>query len=255
MRRLYVQVVMAAAVLVLVEAGSVARIVAQDAADWLRVDVVEVVPERLEAYVQLQINQVNPGMQQAGVPWRSVWRTGEFGNSYELQFVIPLGDLTDYDTGGPLARVMRPDRLKRLLDELRRSTVSRRVFVVQYRPELSVETDDLGSQFLARVSTIQIAPGRGGDWTAFLEKNRARFLGGGAVFGVYQRLFGPEPMSWQIVVNHASFAELVQPSIIARALGGEPGTAAEELAGVMVSVERTVLRYDPELSYTSIPSR
>ena len=34
---------------------------------------------------------------------------------------------------------------------------------------------------------------------------------------------------------------------------GVRGDQAAEIAGVVVSVQRTVLRYDPELSYSSIP--
>ena len=197
----------------------------------------------------------NPGLQDAGVPWRSVWRTAEFGNSYEMQFVTPVGDLADYDSGGPLARVMQPDEFQRLVDRLRRFTVSRRSYAVQYRSDLSVESDQIGSLFLARTSAIEIAPGRVGDWTDFLEDSIPKFRGADLVFGVYQRMFGPGPATWQIVENHASFTELAQPSIVARAFGAQAGTVASELAGIVISVERTVLRYDPELSYSSIPIR
>ncbi len=245
----------AVAVLVLFATGAVTTLGAQDASDWLRVSIVQVVPERFDDYIELQLNEVNPGLQQAGIPWRSVFRTAEFGDSYQLQFITPLGDLADYDAGGPLARVMRPDRFQRLADRIRRATVSRHVFVAQYRPDLSVETDDLGSQSLARTSTVQIAPGRVGDWTAFLQRNRETFRGVGVAFGVYQRLFGPAPTSWLVVENHASFAELAQPGIIVRAFGDAVDGVAEELAGVVISVERVVLRYDPELSYSSIPPR
>jgi len=245
----------AAAVLVLFATGAVTTLGAQDAADWLRVSIVHVVPEQFEDYIELQINEVNPGLQRAGIPWRSAWRTAEFGDSYELQFITPLRDLADYDAGGPLARVMRPDRFQRLADRLRRATVSRHVHVAQYLPELSVETDDLGDQSLARVSTLQIAPGRVADWTMFLRRNREEFRGAGVAFGVYQRMFGPGPTSWQVVENHASFTELVRPSIIVRAFGDNADSVSAELAGVVVSVERAVLRYDPELSYTGLPPR
>jgi hypothetical protein len=230
---------------------------AQDrgAPDWLRVNIVNVVPERLEDYVELQLKEVNPALQKAGVPWRSVWRTAEFGNSYEMQFVTPLGDLSDYDTGGPLARALPPDRVARLADRLRRSTVSRRSYAVQYRPELSVESAESSGLFLARLTTIEVAPGLGASWTSFLERNLPRFRGADVVFGVYQRLFGPGPTAWQLVENYQSFTELNETSIIGRAFGEDADAVTAELAGVVSSVERTVLRYDAELSYTSEPSR
>ncbi len=223
--------------------------------NWLRVDVVNVVPDRYDDYIQLQLEEVNPALKQAGVPWRAVWRTAEFGNSYELQFVSPIGDLSDYDTGGPVARVMRPDRFRRLVDRLRTYTVTRRSYAVEYRQELSVESDQAAELFLARVATIQIAPGRASDWEAFLLESLPKFRGADVVFGVYRWLFGPGPATWQIVENHASFSDLAQPSIVARAFGDQASGVVSELAGVVVSIERTVLRYDAELSYSGIPAR
>ncbi len=229
---------------------------AQDGAlELLQVSIVNVVPERWDDYIELQLEEVNPALQRAGVPWRSVWRTAEFGNTYEIQFIAPLGDLAELDTGGPLARVMDPDRRTRLLDRIRRFTSSRRSYAVQYRPDLSVEPDEVGGLFLARVSTIQVTPGRAAEWQAFLERSMPKFRAAGVVFGVYQRLFGPGPTTWQIVENHASFTELAQPSIVTRAFGDRADVAASELAGLLVSIERAVLRYDAELSYSGIPSR
>ena len=76
----------------------------------------------------------------------------------------------------------------------------------------------------------------------------------GLVVGVYERVFGPGPTAWQIVENHASFAELAQPSILTRTFGEQATTVAATLSGVVQSIERTVLRYDAELSYSSVPS-
>ena len=254
MKTLGIRVAVIAALSVFVGTSGGAALRAHDASDWLRVNVVKVVPERFEDYIELQLTEVTPALQEAGVPWRSVWRTAEFGNSYELQFVQPVGDLADYDAGGPLARVMQPDRLQRLVDRLRRYTVSRQSYAVRYRAELGVESDDVASLFLARVSTLGVAPGRVGEWTAFLERNLKQFRGAGVVFGVYQRMLGPTPTAWQVVENHESFAELAQPSIIVRAFGEQADSVASELSGVVLSVQRSVLRYDPELSYSSIPS-
>ena len=244
MRTLGVRVAVVVALLVVVETMAGSGLRAQDASDWLRVNVVRVVPECLDDYIELQLNEVTPGLQAAGIPWRSVWRTAEFGNSYELQFVTPLGDLADYDIGGPLARVMEPERFQRLVDRLRRFTVSRESYAIRYRADLSVESDEVGSLFLARVTTVQVAPGRGAEWTAFLEQRLPQFRGASLVFGVYERMFGPAPTSWQIAENHASFTDLAQPGIIARAFGDQADAVTAEIAG-----------YDPELSYSSIPSQ
>ena len=220
---------------------------------WMRVDVVQVVPEKLDEYIELQLEEVNPGLQRAGVPWRSAWRTAEFGQTYQRVFVAPIENLTDYDSGGPLARALEPDRLQLLLDRLRRCTVSRESYAVRYRADLSIEAEDVGEMFLARVTALEIAPGRTAEWEAFLEEHLPQFRGADVVFGIYQHVFGPGPPIWQIVENHSSFAELNQPSIIARTFGDQASEVAASFAGVLTSIERTVLRYDTELSYSASP--
>lgn len=226
---------------------------AQDV-EWMQVDIVNVVPNRVEDYVELQLEEVNPTLQRAGVPWRSVWRVAEFGNSYELQLVTPMSSLAQYDTGGPIARVLQPDRRLRLVDRLRRMTVSRKRYAMRYRPDMSVEADDVGGLSLARVTALQVAPGRTPDWEDFLRSALPKFTDANLVFGVYERVFGPGPSSWLIVENYSSFAQLEQPSLVARAFGEEAGDLTARLAGVLTSIERTVLRYDAELSYSAIPA-
>jgi hypothetical protein len=70
------------------------------------------------------------------------------------------------------------------------------------------------------------------------------------VFGMYERYLGSGAAVWQLVENHSSFTELNRPTIMQRALGARTSDTAARLAGVVLSVERNVLRYDPELSFS-----
>ena len=227
---------------------------AQDSTTWMRVDILHVLPRELDEFIEIQLEEINPALQRAGVPWRSAWRTAEFGNTYERLFVTPMENMGELDGGGPLARTMDPDRLARIRDRIRRSLASRQSFAVRYRPELSVESDDVSGLSLARLTTIRVAPGRSADWQAFLRGNLPQFRDADVVFGVYERVFGPGPTTWQIVENHASFAELDQPGILTRTFGDRVSEVASRLAGVLLSIERTVLRYDPELSFSAAAS-
>ena len=243
------RLVVVIAIAALVTVGASTRALAQG--NWMRVDIVQVLPDKLEDYIELQLEEVNPALQRADVPYRSAWRTAEFGNTYERLFVTPIANLADYDTGGPLARGLDPDRLARIRDRVRRFTMSRQSYAVRYHPELSVEVDNPSGLFLARVATIQIAPGRGPEWEEFLRENLPQFRDADVVFGVYERVFGPGPTSWQIVENYSSYAELESTTIIDRAFGEQSGAVAAALSGVVSSVERTVLRYDAELSFSA----
>ena len=241
----------AAAVLVLFATGAVTTLGAQDAADWLRVSIVQVVPERFDDYIELQLNEVNPGLQQAGIPWRSVFRTAEFGDSYELQSITPLGDLADYDAGGPLARVMRPDRFQRLADRittchgvapcLRRSVPSR-AERRDGRPRQPASRADVDAPDRART-------GRRLDGVP-PEEPRRRFGEWVSRSVCIRDCSGPHRRRGWWSRTTRALRSWSQPSIIVRAFGDNCRRGGfEELAGVVTSVERAVLRYDPELSY------
>jgi hypothetical protein len=120
---------------------------------------------------------------------------------------------------------------------------------VLYRGDLSVESDDVSGLPIARITNLEIAPGRAPVFEAFLRNNLDNFRAAGVIFGIYHRQFGPGPVVWQIVENLRSYSELSRGGIL-RAFGdADAARALDELTGVITSVERTVLEYDVELSY------
>ncbi len=223
---------------------------AQVGETWYRVQIVQVRPEKLNDFVELYRDEINPALQKGGVPWRSAWRTGQFGNTYERQFITPLTSFADLDGGGPLPRALGARDYNRVLDKLRESSIGRQTYAVRYRQDLSVESDDVSGLSIARVTNVQVATGRAADFEAFLRDNVETFRNAGVVFGVYQRQFGPAPVVWQIVENLRSYGELGRGGIL-RAFGAGSEQAAVSLSDVITSVERTVLEYDAELSYTA----
>ena len=224
------------------------RAQAQDT--WVRVNIVQVRPERLTDFVELYRDEINPALRKAGVPWRSVWQTGAFGESYERHFVTPMESFAELDGGGPLGRALGQRKLEQVLERLRRATDRRQSYAVLHRADLSVEGDPSGLP-IARVTNLQVAPGRGAEFEAVLRENLETFRSAGVVFGVYQRQFGPGPVVWQIVENLRSYAELERGGIL-RAFGDESGRVVGQLSGVLIGVERTVLEYDPSLSFTAV---
>ena len=221
---------------------------------WFQLDIVSVVPDKLDDYADLQFKDVNPALQKAGVPWRTVLRTAEFGNSYEMLLVRPIDDFGDeYDTGGPLARALAPDKRQRLAERLRRLTVSRERYAIRSRPDLSIEGAS-ASLPLVRITTIQVAPGRTQDWEQFMRSSLPKFTEADLEFLVYERVLGPGPSTWLIVENISSFAQVTQPSLLVRAFGEEASSATALIAGAVTSIEQTVLRRDAELSFTNVAS-
>jgi hypothetical protein len=249
MKRLVAGFVIAVAAVLLVPAS--ARVTpAQGAMPWMRVDIIEVLPREFDQFIEVQSRDVNEAMQRAGVPWRSAWRTAEFGNLYEYMFVTPMDNLAELDRGGPLALALDRRDMERIDERVRRTISGHRSYALRYRPELSVEAENAGGLALAWITTLEVAPGRLADWQAFMRERLPLFRGDNVVFGMYERYLGSGAAVWQLVENHSSFTELNNPTIMQRALGARTSETAAGLAGVVLSVERTVLRYDPELSFS-----
>ncbi len=170
--------------------------------EWLQLDIVTVVPDKFEDYREMQFDEVNPALQQAGVPWRNILRTAQFGNSYELHLVRPISDFSkEYDFGDALQRVLEPGRHQRLVDRLRRMTVSRERYAIRARPELSIRPDNPQGP-LIRMTTIQVAPGRVPEWEAFIRSSLPMFTDADLEFLTYERVLGPGPATWLIVENY-----------------------------------------------------
>ena len=249
MKRLVAGLVIAVAAVLLVPATAPVT-PAQEAMPWMRVDIIEVLPRELEQFIEVQSRDVNEALQRAGVPWRSAWRTAEFGNLYEWMFVTPMENLAELDRGGALALALDRRDLDRIDERVRRTISGHRSYALRYRPELSVEAENAGNLSLAWITTLEVAPGRLAEWQAFMRNRLPLFRGSNVVFGMYERYLGSGAAVWQLVENHASFTELERPTIMQLALGDRTSETAAGLAGVVLSVERTVLRYDPRLSYS-----
>ena len=224
-------------------------VAAQDSGSWMRVDTVQIRPDKLDDFVELYQEVINPALRRAGVPWRSAWETGEFGETYQRLFVTPMASFTELDRGGPLARSLEPRQLSRVRSRLREYTDSRQSHAVLYREDLSVESEDVTGLPIARVTNLQIAPGRAAEFEAFLRSNLENFRSAGVVFGVYHRQFGPGPILWQVVENLRSYGELSRGGILRAFSNDESADALAGLTGVVTAVERTILAYDASLGY------
>jgi len=79
---------------------------AQDSDSWMRVDTVRIRPDKLDDFVELYQDVLNSALRRVGVPWRSAWETGEFGETYQRLFVTPMASFNELDRGratGPVA--------------------------------------------------------------------------------------------------------------------------------------------------------
>ena len=214
---------------------------------WLRVDTVQVKPEMWTEYREIERDEVIPALRKAGVGFRAAWRTAEFGSTYELVLVRPVSDFGEYDTGDSFSKGLAPREAERLRERLRRCLLGRESAAILQRSDLSV--GETGRPF-ALVTTLTVAPGRSGEYDAFLRETLPAIKKAGIVIGVYQRIYGHEA-AWLLVQNLDSLRELAQPGGLFRAFGQEGADdLIGRLSGIVTSVDRKVLRFDPELSFS-----
>ena len=246
----HVGILGALTVVLIIGVSTVARAQTDEVRTWMRVDTVHVKPEMWQQFHEIQREEVNPALQRAGVPWRSAWRTGEFGDGYAVMLVTPIEDFAAYDQGDLLSGALSLRELERLREKIRRCITGRESHAIHDRRDLSVGSS---RRPFAVISTLSVAPGRGQEFESFLRDTLPTFAEADVVFGIYQRVFGG-PSAWLLVQNLDSLAELDRPGVLVRAFGEEGADrVSARLAGVVTSVERTVLRYDLELSY-SLPA-
>ncbi len=214
---------------------------------WIRVDTVQVKPEMWTAYRAIERDEVIPALRKGGVRYRAAWRTAEFGDAYELLLIRPIDDFAAYDAGDSFSS-LGPREAERLREQLRRCIQGRVTTALLQRPDLGVA--EAGLPF-AVVTTVNVATGQGVAYEAFLRNTLPGAKKAGVAFGVYQRVYGRQT-AWLLVENLPGLGELARPGGLFRAFGQESADRLiGGLEGIVDSVERKVIRYDPELSFTS----
>ena len=214
---------------------------------WVRVETVQIKPERWADYWEIYRAEVVPALRKGGIQWQAAWRTAEFGSTYEVVLVTPFDDFAFFDPGDLFSRVLEPRDAERLREKLRRCIDRRTITAMRQRTDLTVGD---GFRPFAIVSTLRVAPGRRPAFEEFLRDTLPGAAKAGVVFGVYERVYGDEA-GWVLVQNIDSLRELAEPDPLRLALSGDGRARSGDGPGDSVtSVERRVFRYDPELSFS-----
>lgn len=213
---------------------------------WLRLETVQIKPERWAEYRAIYRDEVIPALRKGGVPSQAAWRTAEFGSTYEVVLVTPFQDFAFFDSGDLFSRVMEPRDAERLREKLRRCIDRRSIAALRQRSDLSAGEE---LRPFAVVSSVSVAPGQNLAFERFLRDTLPGVAKAGVVFGVYERVYG-EPAAWILVQNLDSLRELSQPDALQRGFPTDASSRlSAELSGILTGIERRVFRYDPELSF------
>ena len=225
---------------------------------WSSISVVRVKPEMVTEWQDLQKNVVNPALKKAGVKERSVFETAVFGESYEYVVITPITSLAQYDEPmSPLRKTLGEDAYRDYQAKSRRCVVSVQTFGDLARLDLSYMgkmATMTAPPKLVVVNSISVLPGRTAAFENLVKTDILPVMKKADVIGYFisQTMFGGDGNGYTSVTFVDSFAEIGKGSPFQRVLG-PAGSAAlfAKYAGVVAHQERSIARFNPELSFST----
>jgi hypothetical protein len=223
--------------------------------EMIQVTVVKVKPDLLNEWLEFQKNETIPMLKKAGAIRRDAWQTGIFGESGMYAFVVPIENFTQYDGDNPPLRALGADGARAYAEKNRRFIVSSHTYADQTRPDLGNEVKMAGPPKLALLSNVQIALGKGSDYEALVKSDvlpvmRKARLG----YAVSQTVLGGDINEFTTLIFYDTFADIGKGHPFDRILGTDGSRQLTAKAvGIVTHVERSIVRYVPELSFAPRP--
>jgi hypothetical protein len=223
--------------------------------EMIQVTVVKVKPDLLNEWLEFQKNETIPMLKKAGAIRRDAWQTGIFGEAGMYAFVVPIENFNQYDGDNPPLRALGADGARAYAEKNRRFLVSSRTYADQTRPDLGYEVKMSGPPKLALLSNVRIALGKGADYEALVKSDvlpvmRKARLG----YVVSQTVLGGDINEFTTLIFYDTFADIGKGHPFDRILGAEGSRQLTAKAvGIVTHVERSVVRYVPDLSFAPRP--
>jgi hypothetical protein len=245
----------AAAVLIVMTVAGIETLLAQTErkSERLMVTIVNVKPEMVDEYENFVKNETNPALQKAGIKWRDAWKTAMFGNSFEYVYVEAIDNYAMFDGPGPIERALGKEGNAAWSAKSRSMINSVKRMQINTRPDLSYDGEGPRTPGVAVVTHATVAQGRNADLEAWVKADLLPVMRQAKVpaYLVSQMGLGGNANEYITLVMHANMAELEKGPPVYRVMSKEAGDKlyAKLPAGVIVNVERYVVRYSPELSF------
>jgi hypothetical protein len=228
---------------------------AQPAPEFLALTSVSVKPEMMGDFQNFMKNTTNPALKKGGVKWRDVWQnTTAAGDAFEYVMVAPIGKFAEYDGPSALEKGLGAQGLPAWQTKASSLVNSVHRSIIRTRPDLGFEGQQTGPPKLAVVTYVHVAPNRNSEFENYLKNDYAPAMKqAGVTYLVAQTIFGGDANEYITLTMRDSFTDLDKGPVLVQALGAE---GAQKLlqklpAGVVAHVERSLIRFVPDLSITS----
>jgi hypothetical protein len=223
--------------------------------EMIQITVVKVKPDLLNEWLEFQKNETIPMLEKAGAIRRDAWQTAIFGESGIYAFVVPIENFNQYDGDNPPLRALGAEGARAYAEKNRRFIVSSRTYADQTRPDLGYEVKMSGPPKLALLSNVRIAFGKGPDYEALVKSDLLPVIRkAGLGYAVSQTVLGGDINEFTTLIFYDSFADIGKGHPFDRILGADGSRQLTAKAvGIVTHVERSVVRYVPELSFAPRP--
>jgi hypothetical protein len=224
---------------------------------WYSVNVVTVKRETAAEWREFQKSQSIPLQQRGGMKMRDTWASGApFGDGSTFVLVTEIEKFADYDQPPLPQRLLTGEALRTYQGTNQRLVMSNHMYAVQSRPELSIPPAAGATIMGAILTETTVVNGHADQYEAYLKNDLVPVLKKGNVLGydVGRTVFGGNANEYHTLQYFDSYAEIDKGPVPVRVLG--PAGAQTLLAkgtSHIASVNRTVLRYVPELSFRPRP--
>jgi hypothetical protein len=218
---------------------------------FMHLTVTRVKPDMVTEWQEFVKTESLPAMQKAGVKVREVWVSAIFAESYEYVTVSPVENFAQYDGPSPTVRALGEEGARAYGAKARKMIASQHSYVLQARPDLSVQAKTQEPPKLAVVTMVQIAPGRATEFESLVKSDLLPVIRKADLKGYYisQTVLGGNANEYTALALVDNFAEIGKGEPLARVLGQEGANKLrQKLAGIVTNVERSVYRFVPELS-------
>lgn len=187
---------------------------------------------------------------EAGITARYAYRVARGGSANEYIFVTPVEGLAEFDRPGGMAQAMGEVAWTQWVARIEKCTENRRVDTLRLRDDLSIPLAEGRTPTLIRLRRVELLPGGGQEYQAWLTENWVPAMRNAGMNGVYhyQDAFGLGQRTWIRIESYDSWADL-EGHPVSNSLTAEAFT--EVLANndqLTHGPEVQILRVLPELS-------
>lgn len=226
--------------------------------NWFSISVTTVKPELVAQWLEIQKSQTIPMQQKGGIKSRETWQSGApFGEGNTYGIVTPIENFATYDKPALALRILGDAPGRAYQNKVAAMTVSRRTFAVQDRAELSIPPAANAKFVAAVLQDVTVVNGHAEQYEAYLKNDVLPVLKKGNVLGalVSRTVFGGNGNEYHLVTYLESFAEIDKGPAQVRVLGQAAAAALGAKGAPHVAhVERTILRFVPDLSFRGKPA-